>query len=66
MAQCAGVLEKAAPLGEAKPQKWVATYAEQALAMLRQAIRKGYQDAARLKKEKLRLKDEMRSLARTT
>jgi serine/threonine-protein kinase len=51
MAQCAAVLEKDTKLREAQGQELVQSYTEQALALLRQAIRNGYHDASHMNKD---------------
>src|SRR5262249_7248560 len=51
LAQCIPIAEKDAQLAEAKRQELGRSYADRALAMLRQAIRNGYEDAAHMKQD---------------
>jgi serine/threonine-protein kinase len=51
LAQCARVLANDTQLAEAKRQELVQSYVEQALAMLRQALSKGFKDASQMKKD---------------
>jgi serine/threonine-protein kinase len=51
LARCATVVEKDKDLPESKRQELAGSYADKALALLRQAIAKGYKNAARLREE---------------
>jgi eukaryotic-like serine/threonine-protein kinase len=52
LARCAPIVEKNDKLDVAKRQAEMQLYADQAMAMLRDAVVKGYKDAARMKKDK--------------
>jgi hypothetical protein len=51
LALCIPIVEKTAALPEDDRRKLADSYSDRALAMLRQAIRRGYKDAANLKKD---------------
>jgi serine/threonine protein kinase/tetratricopeptide (TPR) repeat protein len=51
LSQCVPVVEKDANLSEAKRRELATSYADRALGMLRQAISKGFKDAAHMKKD---------------
>ncbi|HLJ93941.1 MAG TPA: serine/threonine-protein kinase [Gemmataceae bacterium] len=51
LAQCAKIAENDGKLAEPKRAELVRSYTDRALAMLRQAIAKGYRDVANLKKD---------------
>ena len=51
LAQCVPVVEKHTKLPENKRQELARSYADRALAMLGQAVAKGYKDAAHMKKD---------------
>jgi hypothetical protein len=52
LAQCVPVVEKDDKLDAAKRQAEMAIYADQAMAMLRDAVAKGYKDIEHMKKDK--------------
>jgi tetratricopeptide (TPR) repeat protein len=52
LARCVPIVEKDDKLDAAKRQAEIGFYADQALAMLRDAVAKGYKDAAHVKKDK--------------
>jgi serine/threonine-protein kinase len=64
--RCSALAEKDTKLPQARRQELAGSYAEQALAALRQALAKGYKDLANLKKDKdldpLRSRDDFRKL----
>jgi serine/threonine-protein kinase len=64
--RCVPLAEKDAKLPEARRKELAQSYAEQALAALRQAVAKGYKDAANMRKDKdldpLRQRDDFRKL----
>ena len=59
LCNCVTLADKDAKLSETKRKELAKSYADRALALLRQAISKGYQDAASMKKDTLL--DPMRS-----
>ncbi len=52
MARCVPIVEKNAKLNAAKRQAEMQFYADQAMAMLREAVAKGYENVEHVKKEK--------------
>ncbi len=51
LAQCVPIVEKDAKLAEAKRRELAGSYTQEALAMLGQAISKGYKDVAHIRKD---------------
>jgi serine/threonine protein kinase/tetratricopeptide (TPR) repeat protein len=66
LSRCVSVAEKDAKLAEDKRKELSQSYADRALALLRQAVDQGYRDAARMKKEPdlqpLQAREEFRHL----
>jgi hypothetical protein len=66
MARCITLAEKDAALPEAKRKELAESYAQQALALLQEAVKIGYKDLARMKKdpdlESLRQREEFKKL----
>ena len=66
LARCITLADKDAQITQAKRKELAQSYADRAIALLRQAVARGYQDAAQLKKdaniEPLRGRDDFRKL----
>ena len=66
LAQCMPIVEKDDKLAAAKRQAEIAFYADQAMAMLRDALAKGYKDAEHMQTDKdldpLRSRDDFKTV----